>query len=181
MKAKLFLISLCTLAATIAAAGADAEASTSATYVLDHIALGSNIKDVIGSKGQPDLHSSFTYQWSNATGGITTVLVDSTGAIVLIDVLAGKNEKRSIDAPGGGGILGESGHINVVTPADATPGDWCGAGLIGSPCWAYVMPGGVELVTNFGKDNGLADWALTELILARRDVLLSSGRVIAQP
>ena len=151
------------------------------SYSLDGIALGSSVKDAVRVLGEPDASNGSTYKWNNSSGGTVTVVADSTGSINLIDVLGGSHEQRDIDAAGGGGTLGETGHVNFVQPPNATVNDRCGAGLSGSPCIAYTLPGDVELVANFGKDTGLADWALSELILANRALLLKSGKVIGQP
>lgn len=149
-------------------------------YSIDNIALGSTLSDAIRTLGVPDLSSSTTAQWINPTGGTKTVVAGPDGHIVLIDILASGHERRQIDAAGGRGNFGETGHANFIDPPNATQEDSCGAGLIGSPCFAYSLPGSVELVANFGEDNGFADWWLSEIVLGNRDLLLAAGRVIAE-
>jgi len=169
---------LCLIAAFSCIAAAPASAPQT-SFSLDGITLGSTLVDAITVLGTPTLSNSPTYEWTNSFGGTVTVVANPDGHISLIDVLAGKAERRQIDAAGGGGTLGESGHVNFIEPSNAVQVDSCGAGIIGAPCLALTLTGGVELVANFGKDNGFADWALSELVLGNRDLLISSGRVIA--
>lgn len=169
------------LIAAIALIGAAPASAPSPSYSLDGVVLGSNVSDAIRILGIPSLSTSTTVQWTNSYGGSVTVLAGPDGHITLIDEIAGAHELRDIKAAGFGGVLGESGHVNFEFSGQTQPtiNDSCGAGLVGSPCFAYTLPGGVELVANFGKDNGTADWALSELVLGDRDFLIASGRVIA--
>ena len=41
-----------------------------------------------------------------------------------------------------------------------------------------MLPGDVELVVNFGVDNGSSDWGLSEAILGYREALSRAGRII---
>jgi hypothetical protein len=157
---------------------AAAQASAVPTvYSLDGIVLGSVVNDAVSALGNPNVSSSTKYQWRNSSGGTVTALVNPDGQITLIDVVAGKNEHRQANAAGGGGTLGETGPVNFVKPPKASGGDLCGAEYVGSPCIAYTLPGGADLVANFGEDNGMADWYLSELVLGNRDLLVASGRV----
>jgi len=173
--------SICLLIAALMSVGTTATPANPLSYSLDRIVLGSNVKEAIRILGRPSISSATTYRWDNSSGGTITLLTDSNGNITLIDVLGGNHERRAIDAAGGGGTLGETAHANFNPPKNAKIKDSCGAGLAGEPCVAYTLPKGVELVANFGKNTGLADWALTELVLSDRTLLLASGRVIAQP
>jgi hypothetical protein len=181
VRGDLRLISIPVLVVAVALIGAAAASTPPTSYSLDRVVLGSTMDDAVRILGKPDVSSSPTFQWTNASGGTDLVVTDSDGHITLIDVIAGAHERREIKAAGFDGVLGETGHVNFEFSAtsNVTSGDSCGAGLIGAPCIAYSLPGGVELIANFGKDNGLADWALSELVLGKRDLLLASGRVIA--
>jgi hypothetical protein len=163
------------LALTLIAAAQASAAPT--TYSLDGIVLGSTANDAVSVLGKPNVSSSTKYEWINPSGGTVTTLVNPNGRITLIDVVAGKHEHRQINAAGGSGTLGETGHVNFIEPPNASGGDLCGAMYVGSPCIAYTLPGGAELVANFGEDNGMSDWYLSELVLGSRDQLAASGRV----
>jgi hypothetical protein len=174
-------MSIPVLVVAVALVGAAPASTPPPSNSLDRVVLGSTIDDAKLILGKPDVASGATFQWNNANGGRVTVVSNSDNHITLIDVIAGEHERREIRAAGFYGVLGETGHVNFefsATP-NVTTDDSCGAGLIGSPCIAYTLPGGVELIANFGKDNGLSDWALSELILGNRNLLLASGRVIA--
>jgi|SRR5579872_7481795 len=154
--------------------------AVSPSYSLDGIVLGSTVAAAIRTLGKPTVSSSTKYKWTNSSGGTDTVLASPDGNIILIDVVAGKYEQRQIDAAGGSGTLGETGHVNFIEPTNASGEDTCGPVFVGAPCVAYTLPGGVELVANFGEDNGMADWYLSELVLGSRDLMIASGRVIAE-
>jgi hypothetical protein len=164
----------------VASIGAAPASPPTPSYSLDRVVLGSTVSEATVILGKPNVSSIPAYQWRNSYGG-TVTLTASNGHITLIDVIVGEHERRDIKAAGFAGTLGETGHVNFefTAPPNVTSDDLCGAGLIGSPCIAYTLPGGVELVANFGKDNGFADWALSELVLGDRDNLMASGRVIA--
>lgn len=101
----------------------------------------------------------------------------------MIDLLAGKNERRSVKLPSD---FGESVYVlgprarKLFPPDGARLADSCGAGLLGEPCLAYTLPDGVELITNFGRDTGMYDWMLSEVILGNRNTLLREGRIIGE-
>ena len=58
--------------------------------------------------------------------------------------------------------------------AAAPIGD-CSNLLHGSPCIELPIGEESELIMNFGHDNGLADWDLTELILGWRAAIRDAG------
>ena len=131
------------------------------SYSIDGVTLGSNVAAIIKQRGTPDAANKSTYTWRSQAGGSLTIVTDSRGTITLIDVIAGPHEHRDFALPNGGGVTGESGHVNYSPPPGATLKDECGAGLVGSPCEAFTLIGGVELVVNFGADNNTADWGLS--------------------
>jgi hypothetical protein len=158
-----------------------------AHYSVDGVALGSNVSEVIKSRGAPQTATGATSTWRNSAGGTLTVMVDSYGNIMVINLLAGKNERRWVQLPSYDGegyfMLGDTGHVNYAQPREATTNyDLCGEELKGSPCFAFTLPNGIELVANFGRDiNQGADWALSEVILGNRAYLIQSGIVVAGP
>ena len=152
--------------------------ATQPIYSIDGIALGSTISDVTHSLGKPGSSGVNASMWRTKAGGSITVVTDVHGLITMVDVVGGPHEHRSLSLPNGEATLGETGHVNYLPPPEATVKDECGAGLIGAPCEAYTLPGDLELVVNFGFNNGMADWGLSEAILGSRDDLLLSGRII---
>lgn len=68
--------------------------------------------------------------------------------------------------------------MNYAVPALQDFDLRCSMKLKGSPCWIYTLPDATVLVTNFGRDNGMADWFLTEVILGYRDALVARGNII---
>jgi len=151
-------------------------------YTLDGVALGSPVVDYVAKHGKPDTVKAGVYVWRNARGGTLSVTPDSDGTIVLIDVRAGAAEMRSVAVLGTVLRFDDGGHINEPPPDWALGvGDACGPGLKGSPCWSYLLPRNDELVMNFGHDNGMADWDLSEVVLGSRQALLTSGVVVIDP
>lgn len=153
-------------------------------YSLDGVTLGSAVTAYIAERGKPNVQSGSSYVWRKGQGGSLTVKTDSVGTIAIIDVRAGKKEIRSIDVLGRLAHFNDGGHINEPPPLWVplwAAGDGCGAGLRGSPCSSYLLPKDGELVMNFGGDNGMADWDLTEVIVGYRAALLESGFVVKQP
>lgn len=155
--------------------------SPPAIYSLDGVTLGSNIGDVIHKRGKPTSRSRSIYTWANVQGGALTLTTDAAGAIVIVDVRAGRREVRSVDVSGTEERFNDGGHVNWLQPAWANRSstDACGPSLHGSPCWGFLLPRGAELVMNFGGDNGGADWDLTELILGRRSIL-AAAKIISK-
>jgi hypothetical protein len=149
-------------------------------YALDGVALGSPIASYIAQRGKPDTVEANTYSWRNGQGGTLSVTTDSGGTIVLIDTRAGAAEIRSVEVLGRMLRFNDGGHINEPPPpwVPYGGGDACGPSLKGSPCWGYILPRGDELVMNFGHDNGMADWDLTEVLVGSRAVLKRSGLVV---
>ncbi len=147
---------------------------------VDGIFLGSNIFATVAKRGKPDEASRHTYKWRTQQGGSVTVATSDDGIVTVIDVIAGSHERRELDVPNGPVVLGETGHVNYADPPQSVLKDSCGAGLVGGPCEAYTLSDGTELIMNFGKDTGLADWALNEVIIGNRSALLQSGRIIGQ-
>jgi hypothetical protein len=153
--------------------------SAPAVYTLDGVALGSPVRSYISIRGNPDTVGARVYVWRSARGGTLSVATDSDGTIVFIDVTAGAAEIRSVEVLGGVLRFDDGGHMNNAPP-DWVPyggGDACGPSLKGSPCWVYLLPRDDELIMNFGHDNGMADWDLSEVVLGSRVALLKSGLV----
>ena len=115
-------------------------------------------------------------------GGTLSVTTDSDGTIVVIDVTAGVAEIRSVEVLGRMLQFNDGGHMNEPPPPWVAygGGDTCGPSLKGSPCWTYLVPSDDELVMNFGHDNGMADWDLSEVALGSRAALRSAG-LVASP
>jgi len=151
-------------------------------YSIDNIAFGSNVRDVIASRGKPSESGDGTYSWFNSGGGKITLMADASGAITLIDLLIGIHEKRSVKVPSEDGeaqiVPAETGHVNYSQPRDAVLNDRCGAGLNGAPCLAFTLPGELEYIVNFGRDSGYADWYMSEIVIGGRQSLMRSGRII---
>ncbi len=174
------LSSVAPLLLAVSMIGATPAPSPMPSYSLDGITLGSSVDDAIRNLGKPHSSGNKTYEWNNTAGGKITALVNPSRHVVVIDVLVGAHERRRVDVAGGGGILGESGHVNFLEPPKSSARDLCGPRFVGSPCIAYTLPGDVDLVANFGMNDGLSDWALSELVLGNRDLMLASGGVIAK-
>lgn len=152
------------------------------TLYLDGVALASPIGRYLSGHRKPDEVSDLTYRWENRQGGSLSVTTDADGTVVLIDVTAGPREVRSVDVLGRLLRFNDGGHINEPPPVWVPygVGDPCGPRLKGSPCWGYLLPGGNELVMNFGGDNGTADWDLTEVFLGRRAALMGAKVVVSR-
>jgi hypothetical protein len=169
---------LAALAIAVALANAKTPAEGSpAAYSLDGIVLGSNVGDLIKTRGTPESTKTGRYSWINSAGGLLSVAADPSGNITVIDVRAGAHEYRPIQLPGGyepqRATLGATGHMNYAEPREATADTLC-ANLRGEPCESFLLPPNTALIVNFGKNCGLSDWSLSEIILANRDVLLAS-------
>jgi hypothetical protein len=159
--------------------------SADSVYSLDGVDLGSNISDLIASRGKSQTTPLGTYRWTNSAG--TTLAVDTAadGTILVIDVRAGKDDHDEVtlpaEPPQTSVVFAETSHMNYNPPRGSTFVDDCGPGLTGMPCWVTTLPGNVDLVTNFGKDNGTFDGFLSEVILGHRDTLIGIGRVVRRP
>lgn len=150
------------------------------SFSLDGVTLGSPIRDLVARRGSANLLSDGDYLWNNPQGGKLRVTADSAGTIIIIDVQAGKSEVRSINISDSTVRFNDGGHVNNPQPPWANPenADNCAPTLRGSPCWCFLLSRGAELVMNFGRDTGFADWDLTELILGQRDALLTRRVVV---
>jgi hypothetical protein len=160
------------------------------SYSVDGVTLGSNVRDLLQSRGKPnDSEFGPLYGWRNSAGGKLTVMTDSSGNITVISLHAGSKERRWVLLPSYEGedyyLLGDTGHANYTQPRETIERpnyDLCGSELKGSPCEAFTLPHGIELVLNFGEDiNQGADWALSQVILGNRDYLIQSGIVVTRP
>jgi hypothetical protein len=154
------------------------------SYSVDGIAIGSSLKTLERTFGKPASSTASATLWLTPSGGKRIITTDRNGTIVGIDVFAGPHGRRDIELPSGSGTgvfeLGETGHVNYYPyPSGATLSDRCGARFTGSPCEAFTLPGGLELVVNFGRDNGTADWAMSEVVLANREALIKRGVIRA--
>lgn len=149
-------------------------------YSVDGVDLGSKVTTYISQRGTPNAQLGFVYAWTNRRGGVVSVRTNSDGIITIVDVKAGKGEVRSVDVLGRLARFNDGGHINEPPPiwVNYVGGDSCSPSLVGSPCETFLLPGNAELVMNFGGDNGMADWDLTEVIVGNRAALLESGTVI---
>lgn len=154
-------------------------------YSLDGVELGSNVSDLIASRGKVQATALGTYRWTNSAG--TTLAVDTAadGTILVIDVRAGKDDHDEVTLPAKPPqtalVFGASSHINYNPPPGFTFVDDCGPNLTGMPCEVTTLPGNVDLITNFGKNNGTFDGSLSEVILGRRDTLMGIGQVVRMP
>jgi hypothetical protein len=163
------LFCLIVLGAVLPTSAADA-----GTWSLDGVRLGAKIDQVIASRGKPSRTVGNLYYWDNAAGGVLHVETDRHGNIAEIDVHGGPHEIRTVSLPAlppqVAIVLGESGHVNYIPPADATPldEDLCAElGLApGKPCETLTLKGGAILIINFGIDTGMADGLLSDIILA---------------
>lgn len=146
-------------------------------YALDGVALGTTLQQLMEQKGKPQDSNGSEYTWVNAAGGTLTVVADPKGSIVAVDVRAGKDEVRELQIPGAvsgaTATLGATGHVNYMQPQEAVDDDLCGS-LLGQ-CEAMRLNDGNELIVDFGKDNGMADWYMSEVILGNRNVLARLG------
>jgi hypothetical protein len=148
----------------------------SPAYALDGVALGSSVKELLAKRGSPRRVDGSSYSWVNAKGGALTVTTDSAGLVSIVDVTAGQNEARGVALPAGPSETYANlgwGHVNYSPPVDAVDNPTLCAGLHlrGEPCEAFDLPNGDALVLNFGTDQGLSDWGLSEIILAKHGVL----------
>jgi hypothetical protein len=153
-------------------------------YSVDGIPIGSSVNALERRFGRPTSSTAYASVWLTTAGGKRIVTADRNGRIVGIDVLAGPHERRDIELPSGSATgafeLGETSHVNYYPyPNGAVLNDRCGATLSGSPCEAFTLPNGLEFVINFGMDNGTADWAMSEVILASREALIKRGVIRA--
>jgi hypothetical protein len=165
------------LFSTCSASGAE-----SLAYSVDGVALGSSLSDLIASRGEPRASGDNTYTWAEPAGRELTVVTLANGVTVLIDVRVGKGETGRLQLPAEPpqtsiGLVGSS-HINYNPPSEATHVDECGPSLKGMPCEALTLPQGAELIVNFGKDIGMMDGLVSEVILGNRDLLLQRGQII---
>jgi hypothetical protein len=144
-------------------------------YSLDGISLGASVSDVIKARGEPQTKLGDRYTWMNSAGGILAVSTDANGRVTVIDVVAGEHEVRKVQLPGvephSTATLGETAHVNYVQPPEATFDVLCG-GYAGEPCESFKLSGGAALIVNFGKDSGLSDWFLSEVVLGNREAIL---------
>jgi hypothetical protein len=143
-------------------------------YALDGIAIGSNAEDVLKRLHRPYRHVSGEYYWTDDAGGTTRITADGKGRIIIVAIHAAPNERRSIDVPGDTEDLSltfyDSSHMSYYA-ANATYVDVCNVRFEGRPCWVYTFANDVDLLLNFGADNGTADWDLTDAVLGRRNAM----------
>ncbi|HEY1680799.1 MAG TPA: hypothetical protein VGF98_04085 [Candidatus Tumulicola sp.] len=106
--------------------------------------------------------------WQLANGGRLVLTADGKGRIVIVHVRAGPKEIRDVPVLSGTARFNDGNHTNVLPPPPLTGRadlNNCGVVLHGSSCAGFAVSPNVELVMNFGGDNGTADWNLTDLVL----------------
>jgi hypothetical protein len=193
--------SILACAFVFATLGTNAVASADpASLTLDGATLGSSIGDYAATHGEPTkktewIHhqnrptkdgkvafvvsiGGWIYSWQLQGGGLIILTADGSGRIVIIHVRAGPKEIRDVPVLSGAARFNDGGHMNVPPPLPVTLGSEsvaCGNALSGSPCSGYKVVEDVELIMNFGGDNGTADWNLTDLILGNRAALSEIG------
>lgn len=155
-------------------------AQNAARYEVDGVYLGERIAAVISERGVPESSDRTAFSWTGKSGEKLTVRTTAGGNVDLIDLVARPGQKRTIRVPGQLVVLGETGHVNYTQPDQADLDGICGAGLLGEPCEVYRLNRDTDLVMNFGVNTGNSDWALSEVILADRNVLIDTGRIIAK-
>jgi hypothetical protein len=158
--------------------------SAPSVYTLDGVALGSSIGSYIAKRGKPDTIEARVYVWRSAQGETLSVTTDSDGTIVVIDVKAGKDE-RKVD------FSGRAVRFNVgANVFDNTPPKWVsysgGDSCRGSLCRSLLLPKDDELVMYFansgsGGSNGIYFGNLIEVFLGTRQALLANGVVVIDP
>jgi hypothetical protein len=166
---------------------------------LDGATLGGQIGDYIAAHGQPTKQTEWMHHhqeqqdgktafivsldgsidsWQLANGGRLVLTADGKGRIVIVHVRAGPKEIRDVPVLSGTARFNDGNHTNVLPPPPLTGRadlNNCGVVLHGSSCAGFAVSPNVELVMNFGGDNGTADWNLTDLVLGYVPPLLEVG------
>jgi hypothetical protein len=164
-------------------------------YLLDGIALGSSLSDVIASRGHPDQKAGMTYywygsgyKWDASDLDILSLITDERNRVVVLDLIARANYVGDMSVSSGGSkeslVFGTTTYKNFVPPKGVVRDELCSMRGFNPPCKSFHWPDGVELVTVFGRDwttdgwhllkerGAESEWYLSEVVLAERDAFV---------